>query len=102
MVGLSLPSRFSNSWTLRGPPEFVWLDYQRPPGFRMVELLEAPRFSYGWTLWVTRFSYGLTLKRPPVFVWLDSQRFAGILMVELLGAPRFSYGWTLGFLPVYV
>ena len=30
-------------------------------GFRIVGLLEASRYSYGWTLDV-----------PPVFVWLDS------------------------------
>ena len=50
MVGLSLPSRFSYGLTLRRPPVFVWLDSQRFADILMVELLGAPRFSYGWTL----------------------------------------------------
>ena len=55
-----------------GPPEFVWLDSKKrsvflwfnssgPLGIRMVELSEALRFLFGWTIRV-----------PPVFVWLDS------------------------------
>ena len=61
-----------------------------PPGICMVELLEAPRFSYGWIL-----------RGPPVFIWLDFYTLSSSRMVELLGAPRFTYGWTLKGTPVF-
>ena len=59
----------------------------------MVELLGAPRFSYGWSLRGPPVFEKLDSQRPPVFVWLDFQRLPGIRVVELLEAPRFFYGW---------
>ena len=113
--------RFSYGWSPRSLPISVWLDFLRfygirmvvlstSPvglaeafGFRMVGLLEVPRFSYSWTLkglrishgWTLRgssVSYGCTLRGPPVFVWLDSQSAPGFRMVELFEASQFSCG----------
>ena len=50
MVGFLEAPRYSYGWTLRGPPVFVWMESWRPPGFRIVGLLEAL----------------------PIFEWMDS------------------------------
>ena len=57
----------------------------------MVELFDALRFSYGWTLRVFL-----------VLVWFDSQRPHGNIMVGLLRAPRFSYVLHIRGPPVFV
>ena len=46
IVGLLVTPLFLFGWTLRGLPVLVWLDFQRPPGFRIVGLSEALRCSY--------------------------------------------------------
>ena len=58
----------------------------------MVGLLEAFRYSYGWTVGGPRYWYGRNLGGPPVFVWLDSLRTPGFRIVELFEVSRFSHG----------
>ena len=79
MVGHSEAPQYSYDWTFRGIPVFVWLDSQRPPGFRLDRLLEASRFSYGCTLRGQLVLCGCTLRG----LW-------------------FSYEWTLSGYPVFV
>ena len=58
MVGLLEALRFSNNWTLRVLPVFVWLDFCRPASIRMVELLETLSSRFAIISEATWYSYG--------------------------------------------
>ena len=75
------------------------------PGSSMVELSDAPRFSYGWTHSFLPCFAWLDSQRLPMLGWLEywrplGFRMVGLLdalgfrMVGLLGAHWFLYGWT--------
>ena len=55
----------------------------------MVGLSKAFQFPYGWLLEAPRYSYGWTLRGFPVFVWLGSQKPTGFRTVRLLEVIRF-------------
>ena len=58
VVGLSEAPRFLYGRTLRDSPIPEWLDFWRPLGCRMVELLEALDFCMVGHLESSRFLYG--------------------------------------------
>ena len=69
MIGLSEASGILMVCTLKGPPVFVWIDSWRSPGFRTVGLSKTLRYSYCWTLrGLPGFRMVELFEAPPVFV----------------------------------
>ena len=102
MVGLLEVPRLSYVRTLRDTLSFEWLESLRPSSDRTVGLLEAHRFFMVELFEAIRFSYGWTLGVSPVFERFDSKIPLGFRMVGLSEALRFSYGWTFGYPHAFV